>query len=199
MIKDTYDFETKRMYRHEFEKFITRHYPDAGRRWGLTFAGLIGHEGLDAILLKKLGLNPRKIYGIEHRPEIAERIRGLNLGINVYEGEAKDFFLKTPEKFDIINLDFQSQFGEEEEGTIRNIFFYERLKPRAIVATNFFGSRENLDKQDSYRRQVATFHTGVGLLNYLKISTKLNSKERQQYLESIGMGMADENVFSELE
>ena len=148
MRKQTYDFESKRLYRQKLKKYIATHFPDQNRRRNLTVACFPGHEGLEVTeVYLPLGIRPNRIYGIEQDQEAARLIAGLDLKINVINRPAKDYFATTPERFDIVNLDFQSQFGEDEEAAIRSLFLLKKARSRMILGTNFYGARENKERQ----------------------------------------------------
>lgn len=162
MKKDSYDFPAKHAYRESLREFILKKFPNLAARRDLRVACFPGHEGLEVSeVYIPLGIRPTRIYGIEENKSVVQEIDSLNMGIQVIPEKAIDFFKKESVKFDIINLDFQSQFGMDEIETLCAINHNSRLKNRAILGTNFYGSRENESQQTEYRK-ILDYHREGG-------------------------------------
>lgn len=186
MRKDTYDFEAKRLYRAQLKSFIEKHYPTEIERCNLRVACLPGHEGLEVSeVYLPLGIKPTRIYGIEQDAEAAQELRQRKLGIDVHESSALSFFsLKNTPRFDIINLDFKSQFGEDEMETLKTVFFNERMKNRCIVGTNFYGSRESKERQGEYQKTIDFFEKGGDVGEIARIA-RTNQREEMENIASV--------------
>ncbi len=169
MQKASYDFESKRLYRKEFLHFLERTYPDVKRRRSLRVVCFPAQEALEVKdVYDRFGIRRDRVYGIERNPEVAAQIRAQNLGINLYEGDARDFFAQTREHFDIVNLDFQSQFGAAEDLLIGEIARSDKVGPRYVLGTNFYGSREGEKRQSKYVLDTFVLTQGGEMLKFLE-------------------------------
>lgn len=118
-------------------------------------------DGEEALEVKevydRLCIPRENIYGIELCQERYERLQKADLGINVYNLDALDFFRKTDEVFDIISLDYTGKIGDDEIETVQEIARSGKLGRNGILHTNFFGSRENLRDKISLYMNTALF------------------------------------------
>jgi hypothetical protein len=168
--KDSYDFEAKKLYREKLRKFIARQYVGGKERRGLRVMCLPGPEALEITeVYDALGVQRHRIWGIERDAEAARQLRAHNLGIQVYEGDVGNFLRSKPdvqgrvipqdERFDVVNLDFQSQLKDKEHSILVDVFNPFIHKPNFIIGTNFYGARESSRIQLSYRAELADFFT----------------------------------------
>jgi len=169
VVKASYDFESKREYRRLWRNFISKQFSKEKQRRGLDIACFPAQEVLEITeCYLPLGIQPHRIYAVEREAEVARQLRanleshGLN-AVRVYEGDAQDFFEDTsgryPQKFDVINLDFQGQLKEEERTILHTIFERRRNASKLVLGTNFYSSRENESRQDFYKRNAIGFWT----------------------------------------
>ena len=147
MQKDSYDFDTKRKYHEQLEQFIRRFYDARLRkkrfREAIRVACFPGHEGLEVLhVYDKLGLPRENIVGLERDPDIAQQIEDLKLGIQVENKTDAGFFEETPDKFDIVNLDYQGIVAEDSIYAIQLLAGRPIFNDKAILGTNFLGKRE---------------------------------------------------------
>ncbi len=185
MRKDTYDFESKQLYRIELRKFIEKHYPNEINRKNLRVACLPGHEGLEVSeVYLPLGIKPTRITGIEQDEVAAQELKEKKLGINIYFGSALSFFQKNQVQLDIINLDFQSQFGKNEIDTLCALTHNERLRTKGILGTNFYGSRENGERKEEYNGTVDFFAEGGNTVRIGKSMKDTSSRKVVEALEN---------------
>ena len=150
----TYNDPIKAKSREKLYEFIKRnlHFKDPKEMKVMCFPGA-ENKGEEALEVKevydRLGIPRENIYGVEYSYKKAKRLEKSNLGIKVYNIDAIDFFKETEEKFDIISLDYTGNFGDSEFQTLQEIIFNRCLNKNSILATNFFGARENLRTQIS--------------------------------------------------
>jgi len=147
IFKDSYDFDTKRKYHEQLEQFIRRFYDARLRkkrfREAIRVACFPGHEGLEVLhVYDKLGLPRENIVGLERDPDIAQQIEDLKLGIQVENKTDAGFFEETPDKFDIVNLDYQGIVAEDSIYAIQLLAGRPIFNDKAILGTNFLGKRE---------------------------------------------------------
>jgi len=146
VLKDTYDFESKARTRERLEKVIRTIYSKPKDREHLKVLTILGHQDCE---LKQvwdpLGVPRKNITVVELYPEPHKIIEENNLGINLYPETISilNYITQTQEKFDIINLDAQAQFGLDERNILRNIAGKQLLGNRGILSTWYYGARED--------------------------------------------------------
>lgn len=157
MKKDSYDFPSKRAYRLKFKEFVKKSLYFRQSK-DIKVVCFPGQEGLEIIeVYDNLSIPRENIIGLERNHDIAQEISKNVNGINVVVQDALNFFKAASDPYDIINLDYQSQFGEDEERTIETICRKELLRSGGVLGTNFFGAREPKTRQEKYSA-IANFH-----------------------------------------
>ncbi len=151
--KESYNFAIKAKYRQLWKEFIHQRIPNKRKaRERLQVACFPGHEGLEVLeVYDRLGIPRSNIVGIEGNPGSADELKSLDLGIEVYNGDAVDFFASTSRKFHIVNLDYQGYMGLDASTTIGLLVGRPVLQDRALVGTNFLRKREH-DSGEMYKR-----------------------------------------------
>jgi hypothetical protein len=156
VVKDTYDFDTKKRYREELQRFILQSFPylsDSNphrRRKTKDFKVLClpGHEGLEIPIYKSLGIPARNIHCVERDPDVAHAFKQTTnaRGVELYEGTLDAFLRETPHKYDVINFDLQGIFNIEAQKLLVLLYHRNLLKDETIIGTNFLGKRDNAEK-----------------------------------------------------
>lgn len=145
----TYNDPAKQLWRVKLREFIAEHIlpyrnPRTVRVACFPGAEIEGEEGLEIKeVYDPLGIPRENIVGLERDAECAQRLRHANLGIEVVEEDALDYFMHPCTRpFQIINLDYLGQMTLKEGKTLESIASQQHLDHHGILATNFFGSRE---------------------------------------------------------
>jgi hypothetical protein len=144
----TYNDPAKQLSRIKLREFIERHFSEKKRK-DLRVLCLPGAEaeGEEALEVKEvydpLGIPRRNIVGLECNPEVADRLERAKLGIEVIPTFDWQFFQDTDRRFDVISLDYKSNFGDEQRYSIDLIAANKLLGERGVLATNYYGAREN--------------------------------------------------------
>lgn len=146
----TYNDPAKQLWRIKLREFVQKNILPYRRASSLRVACFPGaeQEGEEALEVKEiylpLGIPAQNIVGLEREAEPAQRLRAANLGIEVVERDASDYFLReTPKEFDVISLDYKGQQTLEECLTLEYIASRQLLSHHGILATNYYGSRES--------------------------------------------------------
>ena len=143
MPKTEFDYESKQEARQKLVNFIIRNYDKKERR-DLTVACLPGAQAQDVYRITDVLKIPRnKVWGLERDNEVYKVLESKNLGVNLFHGTDEEFFKETDKKFDVVSLDYFGQIKRDELNSMRYLFGREVLKPRGILHTNFYGSRES--------------------------------------------------------
>jgi hypothetical protein len=143
-MKETYSFKTKDAARNRLRGFVQSKYSFKERE-NLKVVTLLGHEDLE---LKQvwdpLGVRRENIVAVEHDKEIVDLVGSKKFGVNlIYSPNGVlEYFLSNPGEFDVINLDYQGQFGLDERDALRTIATNQMLGHHGVVATWFLGKRE---------------------------------------------------------
>ncbi|MEK6890442.1 MAG: hypothetical protein AABX35_04615 [Nanoarchaeota archaeon] len=144
----TYNDPAKQLSREKFREFIKIHTkfkkPKDIKVVCFPGAEVEGEEALEVKeIYDPLGIPRANIIGLERGKEEAERLRRANLGIRVEQVNAHDYFLSTPEKFDIISLDYKGQQTITEVLTLSTIASRQLLREQGVLSTVYFGNRES--------------------------------------------------------
>jgi len=145
---NTYNDPIKQKAREKQREVIRKHF-DFKRPSEIKVVCFPGAEvkGEEAIEVREiydpLGIPRANIVGLEYDPKTAERLRKANLGIEVVEGDAHDFFRTTDKKFDVVSLDYKGQRTWKEKDTARYIAGRGVLEPRGVFSTVHFTKRES--------------------------------------------------------
>ena len=149
MPKDYKRIESKKRIRRRAKEFIKRHLSELGGSRNINYFGLLGTSDSELIeITDPLGIPRENIICAEKDRKSLNYIKRQNWGVELYEGDALDFFLNTDRKLDVIHLDYQGTFHGRNIGTIRAVALRQALKPKGILITNFLGRRER--EKDSY-------------------------------------------------
>jgi hypothetical protein len=142
-VKTQFDYEAKQAARQKLVNFIIRYYSKDERKH-LQMVCFPGAQALDIFRVSDvLGIPRYNVTGIEENREIYKKLEKKDLGINIFHGNDKEFFENTNERFDIVSLDYFGTLNLDVWKTLANSLFGRQvLKPKSILHTNFFGSRE---------------------------------------------------------
>lgn len=180
----TYNDPSKQLARNKLREFILKQFPDLKVRQRLRIACFPGaeKEGEEAIEVKEvydpLGILRNNVVGIERDHERAQRLRAANLGIEVVEEDASEYFLRDEVKpLDIIHLDYLGQQTIEETFTLEYIASRQWLNHSGIVATTYFGSREG----DHMKKMFAARILNLGKIPDEVLQRDLSVEEVAQY------------------
>ncbi|MEK6925034.1 MAG: hypothetical protein AABW71_02235 [Nanoarchaeota archaeon] len=163
-MKETYSFKTKDAARNRLRGFVQSKY-SSKKRENLKVVTLLGHEDSE---LKQvwdpLGVRRENIVAVERDKDVVDLVDGKKLGVNlVYSPNGVlEYFLSNPGKFDVINLDYQGQFGLDERDALRAIAINQILGDSGVVATWFLGKREGGYTRNwfQHEHQKLTFEDG---------------------------------------
>lgn len=162
VLKETYNYASKQKIRQELREFIEKNYSKQGQRKSLKILTLMGHEEHELTeIWDSLEIPRQNISVIERNPEIYELIKNKNLGIKLINNSLEDYVLKSNDKFNIINLDFQGYFNDEKDDAIRRIVYNQILEDRGILATWFFGKREKEDTKNLFIKSQNNFYLSL--------------------------------------
>lgn len=154
---DTYDFESKHLYRSRRESAIDR--LAEGRFRDRKVAYLDTKEALDTIAYLKRGYKPQNLWAINENPaEVAlltSRLKSLNLPtVNTVGLSFEDAITRrVPEDVSVIDFDGMSCLHDSLVDMIQRIV---QKRPRAIHAITILAGRES-SKSDRY----GTFKPGA--------------------------------------
>ncbi len=152
----TYNDPAKQLARTKLREFIAKHYSERKIRdlKVLCFPGAEA-EGEEALEVKEvydsLGIPRKNIIGLECDRTRAERLRRANLGIEVICEEDWRYLQSTDKKFDIMSLDYTSNFGKMQAYVIDLIATRRLLGDRGVLLTNYYGAREDKTRGDDLR------------------------------------------------
>lgn len=151
MPKTEFDYAAKQESRQRLVNFVIRNYPHKERR-GLKVACLPGAQAQDVYRITDvLGVPRENVWGLERDREVYKALESKNLGINLFQGTDKEFFKDTDKKFDVVSLDYFGQIKRDEIDSLGYLFGREILKPRGVLHTNFYGSREHGKVKEIYQ------------------------------------------------
>lgn len=145
---NTYNDPVKQKAREKQREVIRKHFdfksPSEIKVVCFPGAEVKGEEAIEVReIYDPLGIPRANIVGLEYDPRTAERLRKANLGIEVVEGDAHDFFRTTDKKFDVISLDYKGQRTWKEKDITRYISGRGILEPRGVFSTVHFVKRES--------------------------------------------------------
>ncbi len=147
MKKQSYDFGVKKKYHDELARFIAQFHTKRKNRRALKVVCFPGHEALEIFnVYDQLEIPRENIVGIERDPRVMAELKQQNLGIELFEGWDYQFFEQTNERFDVINLDYQTYLNAGVAYSLALIFGKPSnpiAKDKAIVGVNVLGKREN--------------------------------------------------------
>lgn len=151
MPKTNFGYESKRQSRQKLINFVIRNYPKNERR-DLKMVCFPGAEARDVYEVSDTLKIPRgNVWGLEVDKDIFKTLESKRLGINLVNRRDNEFFKDADERFDIVSLDYFGQLKKQEIDSLRYIFGREVLQPKAILHTNFYGSRESEKVKKIYR------------------------------------------------
>lgn len=188
MQKESYNFETKRKYHEELRRFILGTYPDLKHKDRtrrkrvadrLKIICFPGREGLEILnVYDPLGIPRRNILGVERDAKTADAFEHsvAGRGVQIYRGDIGDYVETTQDHFDIVNLDFQGNLGDNEIKTLFMLPVRGVIKDKAIVGTNFLGKRE----QDAsyYKRVLMGEKLSVGRVSQIVKGFGIGNEEQ---------------------
>jgi len=189
----TYNDPVKAKAREKLRDFIARNILNRKKPKEVTVACFPGAEvdGEEALEVKQvydaLGIPRKNIIGIESNHEKAERLRRANLGIELVEADALDFFVKYPYRLDSIHLDYTGPMTVDSTLVLEAIASRQVLDHNGVLATAFLGKRETKDLQSLMFRRHLNHTTSSNLLNSLvrsgDVSAEIN-KWRALFMET---------------
>lgn len=152
----SYNDSAKSLARDKLRYFIENHsFAHPKRMQVVCFPGaeVDGEEALEVKeVYDRIGVQRKNIVGLERDPQRAARLRKANLGIEVVERDADEYFLHVgSRKFDVISLDYTGQQTVEENFSLEYIASRQLLSDTGILATEYFTGREG----ESMRRLLA--------------------------------------------
>jgi len=167
----TYDDPIKALARSKIRDFICANYSDEKQRKlrVLCFPGAeaLGEEALEVKqVYDKLGILRRNIVGLEYDRRKAERLQKANLGIEVVCSEDWKYLQDTDKSFDVISLDYTSYFGGMQSYAIDLIAQRRLLGERGVLATNYYGAREDKMRGDDFRIMNDYHESNIGPLDF---------------------------------
>ncbi|MBI2546888.1 MAG: hypothetical protein HYW23_00375 [Candidatus Aenigmarchaeota archaeon] len=98
----------------------------------------------------KINVPRINITGAERVKERSDDLESQELQINLFSGEARDFFATTKDRFDVISLDFEGQLSDDVLTILRYISSRQVLSPKGILSVNLYGKREKLKVKTHY-------------------------------------------------
>ena len=111
-----------------------------------------GEEALEYFeIYKPLGIPPQNITGLEMDPEKCQRLRDLNLGLNVVCQEDIHFLEQAKTlrmEWDIISLDYTWYFQPKSMYAIDLITNDRLMSNTGVLVTNYLGRRDSSESQD---------------------------------------------------
>ena len=134
-MKTNYDYPSKARMRQELKKSIGRWVPNKADARVVCFPGAEAREIYE--VYDALGIPRQNIIGIERDKSVYQA-----LGIQLWNGEARDFFSQRGE-FDVVSLDYTQLPSLETIGIVRKLFKDSMLANRALLYTNFYAQRIN--------------------------------------------------------
>jgi len=142
--KESYDFPVKAEYRRMWYNFLDDRLPSHPRiRSNLRVACFPGPQALEITqVYDPLGIRRENITAFERDKDDAKTLKGKNLGIKVVDESVEDYFFHKRDRYNIVNLDYQGNFGRAEAAALHCLFGWPLLKERAFVGTNFLRKRE---------------------------------------------------------
>ncbi len=145
----SYDDPLKRQAREKLRHFIARKLafkkPSDIKVVCFPGAEVEGEEALEVKeIYDPLGIPRKNVVGLEKEQDQFKRLKRANLGIILTEAPMSDldFFTSTPDKFDVISLDYQGHQDESETKTLEQIAGRQVLSKYGILCTNYAGQRE---------------------------------------------------------
>ncbi|NIO19697.1 MAG: hypothetical protein GTN76_02840 [Candidatus Aenigmarchaeota archaeon] len=149
--------EIKARGRHYFRNFIKKLGKDP-RDIKVLFL-----PGKDAIEISEvfdpLGIPRNNLTGLENVYSIYDQLRRKNYGIKLFHTGDLEFFGQTDEKFDVINLDYESHFSKNLIESLKEVASRQILRDPGILLTNFLGRREKLRQKQLYITGEEPLHT----------------------------------------
>jgi len=142
--KESYDFPVKGESRKMWYQFLDDRLPRNHRiRSNLKVVCFPGPQALEITqVYDPLGISRENITAFERDKDNAKTLQGKNLGIKVVDEPVEDYFFRTRDKYNIVHLDYQGNFGRAEAGALHCLYGRPLLKERAFVGTNFLRKRE---------------------------------------------------------
>lgn len=114
------------------------------RRSSDTFRALClpGESGWDVEYLRRYGA---KVVALERNSAVADSLRNryFGPGVDVIEGHSSSYFLRDPDPFDLIYLDYYTNFSSVLRADVKMIFRRGWLKLNGKLVVSFYASREN--------------------------------------------------------
>jgi hypothetical protein len=195
----SYQDPVKQKAREKLREFIKSNLLSIKRPEDVKVVCFPGAEqdGQEALEVKEvydpLGIPRQNITGLEYLSQNAARLRRANLGIEVVESDALNYFLKNQRKFDVISLDYTGQQTLREATTLECIASREFLDKRGILLTNFIGKREGDQMQEILARRLHSRLMDEN--NYLK---EFGAKKSQIIYEEDINGFKSANTLDQL-
>ncbi len=191
----TYNDPAKQLWREKLREFIVRQFPDRLVRKNLRVACFPGaeQEGEEALevieVYDQIDIQRKNIVGLEREAEYAQRLRSANLGMEVVDKNANEYFLhENPKPFDIISLDYKGQQTLEECLTLEYIASRQLLSHNGILATNYFGSREGDSMKKLLVSRILALDSPIRALESISIEEQSSEKfmaKRANEVESL--------------
>jgi hypothetical protein len=140
---DTYDFESKHLYRQRRESAIDRLAP--GNPFTRKVAYLDTSEALDTIAYLKRGYQPQNLWAINDVPaevaHITMKLARLGLPrVNVVGVDFEKALMQRVPKVDVVNFDGTKPLSQEMADSL---FRMAKLRPTAVWAVTFLAARES--------------------------------------------------------
>jgi len=181
MPKTEFDYESKQQSRQKLVNFIIKYYPKDERKT-INMVCLPGAQARDVYDITDVLKIPRSnVWGLERDKDVYKIIESKNLGINLFQGTDGEFFKETKDKFDVVSLDYFGQLKDQELNSLRHLFGREVMKPKGVLHTNFYGSRESEKVKEIYKTG-SVIRASMG---------KLKEKSFQEINEIINQGKLD--------
>ncbi len=144
-METTYIDPAKSVSRDRIREFIGRNYARPSKLSVLCFPGAEA-QGQEALEVKEvydpLNIPRENITGLEYDKKKAHRLQDAGLGIEAVCTDDISFLQQTNRTFDIISLDYTSNFGGRQRYAIDLIAGRKLLGKRGTLITNYYGARE---------------------------------------------------------
>jgi hypothetical protein len=133
-----------------------------------------GEEALEVReVYDPLGVPKANVVGLECDRRKAERLRNAGLGIEVVCEEDWRYLQHTDKRFDVISLDYTSNFGKMQSYSIDLIATRRLLGDRGVLLTNYYGAREDKTRGDDMRIMNDYHESGISPVDFVEHGEKI--------------------------
>jgi hypothetical protein len=151
-----YDDPIKAVWREKFLEFVKKTIAKQKRPKHMRVLCMPGEEGYEiSQIYDLLGVRRENIVAVEKDPNKINKL--WSKGVKVENCDVQSYISRTHERFDIINLDFETYYSSKIKEAVSGVVESQILSDPGVIGITLLGRRENKNSQDFLKSAVANY------------------------------------------